>query len=199
MVICADEALALTLCFTSTAIRGPGLCRSHDPGPHPGASLPGRDRRPVPDTVSTGCDGPTWEATVVPCRRGGSSRIHRRSSAPVPRALYHQILALIISCGLYAHNNYSYIHKYMNVSFKAAAGHRAGVARGLRLRERFPDGARCPDLTGYQFLLALQVEREVYSSFLSLDSAFLASRAKARVLSGFRMPPLLMPVCTSTP
>ena len=191
LVICADEALALTLCFTSTAIRGPGLCRSHDPGPHPGAFLPGRDRRPVPGTASTGCDGPTWEATL-PDWWDNNSRIRRRSSAPVPRVLYRQILALIISCGLRAHNNYSYIHKYMNTSFAADADLCAGVAGGFSIGAK----SLCVE---QDFPYRPRIVEEVYSLILWVDRALLASRAKARVFSGSRMPPLLMPVCTSTP
>lgn len=80
----ADEVLAPALCSTSTAIR--------DPGRHPGASLPCRDRRPVPDEASMECDSPTWAATASGWR-DGSNRIDRRSLGPAPLVLYYQILA----------------------------------------------------------------------------------------------------------
>lgn len=140
LVISVDVALTLTLRFTSTAIRAPGLCRSRDPSHHPGASRPGRDHRPVP---GTGCDGPTWAATA-PGQRESSSRIRRRSSGPALPVLYRQILALFISCRLHAHNSYSYIHKYMNAPFTADAGLRAGIIPvHVRLLLRLPMPGAC--------------------------------------------------------
>jgi len=89
----ADEVLAPALCFTSTAIRDPG------PGRHPGASLPGRDRRPVPGKASMECDSPTWAAAAFGWREG-SSRIRRRSSGPALPVLCRQILAWFPPAGV---------------------------------------------------------------------------------------------------
>lgn len=115
----------LMLYPTSTTVHDPG--RSHGPGRHPGElptgqgrtrrQVPTRGGKPVPGRVSRERDNPAWAATVSG-RRGGSSRTPHRSSGPALPVLYRQNLACSISCGLNpARNNYSYIHKYINILF----------------------------------------------------------------------------------